>query len=196
MACLIAGDSSLQSSGAVASGCAARRCQRASPTCGLDSHCVVPDARHCFSPYPTQHRRGETRSATTDDSGATAGEASTLDVDGRAYLEAVLAGPSARDGWQAASLYAMDPWVVASGWLAWPLLLSGHPEQAWDRHRESLTRARELAHPNTLSLHSYGRTYTRDWLRRTACSTPVCNWFTEGFDTPDLREARASRTVH
>jgi class 3 adenylate cyclase/predicted ATPase len=72
-------------------------------------------------------------------------------VDGRAYLEAVLAGPSARDGWQAASLYAMDPWVVASGWLAWPLLLSGHPEQAWDRHRESLTRARELAHPNTLA---------------------------------------------
>ena len=41
--------------------------------------------------------------------------------------------------------------MVASGWLAWPLLLSGHPEQAWDRHRESLTRARELAHPNTLA---------------------------------------------
>jgi class 3 adenylate cyclase/predicted ATPase len=72
-------------------------------------------------------------------------------IDARAHLEAALALPAARDGWQAASRYAMDPWVVASGWLSWPLLLSGHPEQAWDRHRESLARARELAHPNTLA---------------------------------------------
>ena len=84
----------------------------------------------------------------------------------------------------------MDPWVVASGWLAWPLLLSGHPEQAWDRHRESLTRARELAHPNTLSLHSWQNVHPR-LAEAHGLLTPVCNWFTEGFDTPDLREARA-----
>jgi predicted ATPase len=41
--------------------------------------------------------------------------------------------------------------VVARGWLAWPLLLSGHPEQAWASHRQSLVRAREKDHPNTLA---------------------------------------------
>jgi predicted ATPase len=45
----------------------------------------------------------------------------------------------------------MDPWVTAWGWLAWPLLLGGHPEQAWACHQESIVRAREKGHPNTLA---------------------------------------------
>jgi predicted ATPase len=41
--------------------------------------------------------------------------------------------------------------VAAWGWLAWPLLLGGHPEQARASHHQSLVRARERGHPNTLA---------------------------------------------
>jgi class 3 adenylate cyclase/predicted ATPase len=69
----------------------------------------------------------------------------------RTHLEAAIEVPGAFDHPDAAWQYAMDPWVTASGWLAWPLLLGGYPEQAWARHQESLVRARAKGHPNTLA---------------------------------------------
>ncbi len=69
----------------------------------------------------------------------------------RTHLEAAIEVPGASNHPDAAWLYAMDPWVTAWGWLAWPLLLGGYPEQAWARHRESLVRARDKGHPNTLA---------------------------------------------
>jgi predicted ATPase len=40
-------------------------------------------------------------------------------------------------------------------WLAWPLLATGYAEQALSQSRESLARAREITHPNTLAQTLY-----------------------------------------
>jgi len=46
-------------------------------------------------------------------------------------------------------VYGQDPGVVYEGFLAWNLYLLVYPDQALRRVQTGLTRARELAHPNT-----------------------------------------------
>jgi class 3 adenylate cyclase/predicted ATPase len=48
-------------------------------------------------------------------------------------------------------VYGTDPSVVYEGLLAWNLSLLGYPDQALRRVQAVLSRARELAHPNTLA---------------------------------------------
>jgi predicted ATPase len=75
------------------------------------------------------------------------------------------------------------------------LLWQGHPEAAEELYRKALSIAEEQEAKlwelrATVSLarlwHDQGRrAEARDLL------APVYGWFTEGFDTPDLKEAKA-----
>ena len=64
-----------------------------------------------------------------------------------------------------AFVYGQDPWAGARAWLAWPLLVTGYPKQALIHHRESIDRARELGHPNTLAQTLYCGGVVRQLLR-------------------------------
>ncbi|MBI3326059.1 MAG: hypothetical protein HYZ81_05080 [Nitrospinae bacterium] len=66
----------------------------------------------------------------------------------------------------APAVYEAGPGVAARNFAAVALWLLGYPEQAMQRSHEALTLARELANP-------------------------FISWFTEGFDTADLRDAKA-----
>jgi predicted ATPase len=66
---------------------------------------------------------------------------------------------------QLAFVYGQDPWAGARAWLAWPLLATGHPVQALILHRESVARAREMGHPNTLAQTLYCGCVVRQLMR-------------------------------
>ena len=75
------------------------------------------------------------------------------------------------------------------------LLRRGHAEAAEDRYREALRIAREQEAKlwELRAAVSLAR-LCRDQGRRTEARdllAPVYGWFTEGFDTPDLKEAKA-----
>jgi predicted ATPase len=49
--------------------------------------------------------------------------------------------------------------------LAWPLLATGHPQQALIHHRESIAHAQEMGHPNTLAQTLYCGCVVRQLMR-------------------------------
>jgi predicted ATPase len=73
----------------------------------------------------------------------------------RAELEKVLALHDPVEHRELPFLYGQDPGPAVRAWLAWPLLAMGYPEQALSQYRESLARAREITHPNTLAQTLY-----------------------------------------
>jgi predicted ATPase len=75
------------------------------------------------------------------------------------------------------------------------LLRQGHIEAAEDRYRKALSIAREQEGKlwelrAAVSLARLRRDQGRHTEARDLLA-PVYGWFTEGFDTPDLKEARA-----
>jgi len=75
------------------------------------------------------------------------------------------------------------------------LLRRGYPEAAEELYRKALSIAREQEAKlwELRTAASLARLW-RDQGRRAAARdllAPVCGWFTEGFATPDLKEARA-----
>jgi len=75
------------------------------------------------------------------------------------------------------------------------LLRQGHPEAAEELYRKALSIAREQeAKPWELRAAASLARLRRDQGRRAEARdllAPVYGWFTEGFDTPDLKEAKA-----
>jgi predicted ATPase len=70
----------------------------------------------------------------------------------RAHLEQELAVYDAQRHRALAYLYTRDPGVAGLCLLAWTLWALGYPDQAWERGRQALALARELAHSHTLCL--------------------------------------------
>ena len=67
------------------------------------------------------------------------------------HLERTIALYNSAQHGTLAFVYAQDPRLSALAFLAWELVVVGHPDGARVRHREMLTEARDLAHPNTLA---------------------------------------------
>jgi predicted ATPase len=76
-------------------------------------------------------------------------------AEARIELERVLALYNPVKHRRLAFLYGQDPGPAVRGWLAWPLLAMGYPEQALLQHLEGIARAREMAHPNTIAQTLY-----------------------------------------
>jgi predicted ATPase len=75
------------------------------------------------------------------------------------------------------------------------LLRQGHSEAAEELYRKALSIAREQEAKlwelrAAMSLARLGRDQGRRW-EASDLLAPVYGWFTEGFDTPDLKEAKA-----
>jgi len=75
------------------------------------------------------------------------------------------------------------------------LLQQGHTEAAEELYRKVLNIAQEQE--AKLWEFRAAESLARLWSRRGRCTearnllAPVYGWFTEGFDTPDLKEAKA-----
>ncbi len=74
-------------------------------------------------------------------------------ADARAHLERVvdIYEPSVHGLENAQGMMGQDPGVASLAFLAWVLWHLGYPDQALQRSQESITRAREIAHPYSLA---------------------------------------------
>jgi predicted ATPase len=117
-------------------------------------------------------------------------------------------------------LYGHDPGVWCRFFAAWALWHLGYPDQALTRSHEALTLEASTEHPTPhtqaevetcfrQALAIARRQQAKSWELRAAMSlaglwqqqgkraeahqllAETYNWFTEGFDTPDLQEAKA-----
>jgi predicted ATPase len=115
--------------------------------------------------------------------------------------------------------YGQDPGVACRAYAALTLWWLGYPDQALHRSHEALALAQEVAHPFSLAvalcfavgqaLDIARRQEAKSWELRAAMSlsrlwqrqgkraeahvllASIYGWFTEGFDTTDLQDAKA-----
>ena len=71
---------------------------------------------------------------------------------------------------------------------AWVLWILGYPDQARKRIGEALNLAQDLSHPFSLAFALWQQQGKKAEARQMLAD--VYNWFTEGFDTKDLQEAK------
>jgi predicted ATPase len=73
-------------------------------------------------------------------------------VAARYYLEKAIALYDPQHHRSHAVRYSLDPGVTSLSRVSWTLWLLGYPDQAHSRNQETLTLARELAHPHSLAM--------------------------------------------
>ena len=102
--------------------------------------------------------------------------------------EAVDRAERTGERWFEAELHRLEGAVMIRGGTPDPVAAEGYLQKAVDLARSQRAKWWELR--ATTNLARRWRDQGR-WAEAHGLLTPVCNWFTEGFDTPDLREARA-----